>query len=252
MDDGILCQGSIWFYFTHTSCASCLWFDKAELFNFNGVRWTKTSVGIWLRLPLPNEAFAARFGATSACRSSQASCSQLWHILFGFGERRNVAVVPRLPVDLVLEQSAQRWKNHLLTCCLRCELDVPEKSKFPPPYPHNKTWNVSKVSHGKEGKSFSFDHISSLIVSSGSVAIYFSAAAAALSSRMSRHTVWFRHMFSKVSSFDVRFWKPSPVDSARLRVHAASPGLVHPCVRCARRRSVGAACMLIEVKGSLL
>ena len=26
--------------------ASCLWFDKAELFHFNGVRWTTKSVGI--------------------------------------------------------------------------------------------------------------------------------------------------------------------------------------------------------------
>ena len=29
-------------------------------------------------------------------------------IFFGFGKRRNVAVVPSLPVDLVLEQAAQR------------------------------------------------------------------------------------------------------------------------------------------------
>ena len=72
---------------------------------------------------------------------------------------------------------------------------------FPHPTPHNKTWNVWKVSHGKERKSFSFDDIRQqldrLVWLSRH---FFSAAAAALSSRMSRHTVWFRHMVSPVRS----------------------------------------------------
>ena len=40
---------------------------------------------------------------------------------------------------LCLNKRLSDEKNHLLICCLRCELNIPDKSKFPPPHPHNKT-----------------------------------------------------------------------------------------------------------------
>ena len=58
-------------------------------------------------IPLSNEASEALFGATPPFQSSQANCSQLYHI-FWLGERRNVVVVPGLAVDLVQVQAAQR------------------------------------------------------------------------------------------------------------------------------------------------
>ena len=50
----------------------------------------------------------SRFRATPASPCSQASCSQLHHDFFGFGERRNVGVMQGLPVDLVLVHAAKR------------------------------------------------------------------------------------------------------------------------------------------------
>ena len=40
MDDGMLCQSSLCFYFTYMTCVSCLWFcfDKVEHFQLNGAQ----------------------------------------------------------------------------------------------------------------------------------------------------------------------------------------------------------------------
>ena len=88
MDDGILCQGCILFCFKYMSCISCLWFDNAaaDLFHFNDVWWTTKLVGkIMTLIATAKRSFCGTFGATPACRSSQATCSQLCHNFLALG-----------------------------------------------------------------------------------------------------------------------------------------------------------------------
>ena len=131
---------------------------------------------------------------------------------------RNVAAVSSLPVDLVLEQGAQRWKKFTSSSALLGVSSTYQTRVIPPP-PHNKTWNVSKVSHGNERKYFSFDphrqQLDRLVCLSHH---FFSAAAATLSSHMSGHTVWVRHV--KRKDLPWTGWRESKSKAYQVRKNA--------------------------------
>ena len=171
---------------------------RQSSFISNGVRRTKKVVGILLRLPLPNKASMARFGATSACRSSQASCSQRYTAIFfldlGRGETWLSSQV--LLSTLCWHKRGQQWKNITslsAVCDVTLTYQTRRSSSPPPPLstppPPEQDMKRFKSKSWKRMESFFLrlrrQQLDILIWLGRQL---FSAAVAALRSRTSRHS----------------------------------------------------------------